>query len=74
MLGVSLDLSLVYVHKGLGVTQAPLEECLELVPRDRNRSVCVMFLLILLPAEADPVPEEGCSKENLGRPRSSSGR
>ena len=26
-----------------------------------------MFLLVLLPAEADPVPEERCGKENLGR-------
>ena len=32
-----------------------------------------MSPLVLLPAEADPVPEEGRSKENSGRPRSSSG-
>ena len=32
-----------------------------------------MFPLVLLLAEADPVPKEGRSKENLGRPCSSNG-
>ena len=32
-----------------------------------------MSPLILLPAETDPVPKEGCGKRNLGRPRSSGG-
>ena len=32
-----------------------------------------MSPLILLPVEADPVSEEGCGKENSGRPRSSVG-
>ena len=59
--------------QGLGVTQAPVEERLELFPRDRNRSVRVMSPLVLLPAEADPVPEEGRGKGNPGRSRSSSG-
>ena len=31
-----------------------------------------MSLLVLLPAEANPVPEEGHCKEYLGRPRGSS--
>ena len=32
-----------------------------------------MSPLVLLSAEADPVPEEGRGKENSGRPRSSGG-
>ena len=56
VLGVPLELSPVGVHKGLGVTQASSEECLELVPRDRDRGFGVMSPLVLLPAEADPVP------------------
>ena len=32
-----------------------------------------MSPLVLLPAEADPVPEEGRGKGNSGRPRGSSG-
>ena len=32
-----------------------------------------MSPLVLLLAETDPVPEEECSKKNLGRPHSSSG-
>ena len=73
MLGVSLDLSPVGIHKGLGVTQALLEERLELVPRDRDKSICVISPPILLPAEPDPIQEDGHSKENLGKPHSSSG-
>ena len=73
MLGVPLDLSLVCVHKGLKVTRALTEECLELVPRDRDRSVCVMSPLVLLLAEANPVLEERRGKKDPGRPHSSSG-
>ena len=73
MLGVPLDLSSVGIHKGLGVAQAPTEESLELVPRDRDRGFYVMSPLVLLPAEADPVPEKGRSKGNSGRPRGSGG-
>ena len=73
VLGVSLDLPSVGIHKGLGVTQAPAEEGLELVPRDRDRGIGVMSPLVLLPAEANPVPEEGRGKGNPGRPRSSGG-
>ena len=50
-----------------------MEERLKLVPRDRDRGLCVMSLLVLLPAEADPVLEERCGKGNPGRPRGSSG-
>ena len=73
VLGVPLELSLVGIHKGLGVTQALSEECLELVSRDRDRNFGVMSLLILLPAEVDPVPQERRSKGNPGRSRGSSG-
>ena len=73
MLRVPLDLSPVSVHKSLGVTQALAEERLELVLYDQDKSVCIMSPLVLLPAETDPVPEERCGKENLDRPRSSSG-
>ena len=73
MLEVPLDLSPVCVHKSLRVTQAPAEEQLKLVPRDLDRSVCVISPLVLLPREADPVPEDRRGKRNPGRPRSSSG-
>ena len=72
VLGVSLDLPPVGIHKGLGVIQAPAEERLEFVPGDRDRGVGVMSPLVLLPSEANPVPEERRSKGDLGRPRSSS--
>ena len=49
------------------------KECFELVLRNWDRDICVMFLLILLPAEADLVPKEGRDKKNLGRLRSFSG-
>ena len=48
-----------------------MEEHLELVPRDRDKDICIMFPLILLPIEADSIPEEGCGKENPSRLRSS---
>ena len=34
---------------------------------DRDRVVCVLFLLELLPAEIDPVLKEKCDKKNLIR-------
>ena len=73
MLRVPLDLSPVGVYKGLGITQAPAEEHFELIPRDKDKSLCVMSPLVLLPAEAGPIPEERRAKGNLGRPRSSNG-
>ena len=56
ILGVPLELFPISVYKGLGVTQAPAEECLEFVQCDSHRGFGVMSLLVLLPAEADPVP------------------
>ena len=56
VLGVPLGLSPVGIYKGLGVTQAPTEECLKFVLCDRDRAFSVMFPLVLLPAEADQVP------------------
>ena len=50
-----------------------MEERLEFIPRDWDSSVCVISLLVLLPAEADLVPEERRGKENPSRPCSSSG-
>ena len=73
VLGVPLELSPIGVHKGLGVTQATAEECLEFVPCDRDGGVGVMSPLVLLPAEADPVPQEGRGKGNPGRSRGSDG-
>ena len=73
MLRVPFELSPVGVHKGLGVTQALSKECLELVPHDRDRGFGVMSLLVLLPAKADPVPQEKRGKKNPGRSRGSSG-
>ena len=73
VLGVPLELSPIGVHKSLGVTQATAEECLEFVPCDRDGGVGVIFPLVLLLAEADPVPQEGRGKGNPGRSRGSSG-
>ena len=73
VLGVFLDLPLVGIHKGLGVTQASAEEYLEFVLGDRDRGVGVISPLVLLPAEANPVLEERRGKRDPGRPRSSSG-
>ena len=73
VLRVPLELSPVGVHKGLRVTQALSEKCLELVLRDRDRGFGVMSPLVLLPAEADLVPQEGRGKGNLSRSRGSSG-
>ena len=72
VLGVSLDLPPVGIHKGLGVIQAPVEERLEFVPGNRDRGDGVMSPLVLLPAETNSVLEERCGKEDPGRPRSSS--
>ena len=70
---VPLEHSLVGVYKGLGVTQATAEECLESVLCDRDGGFGVMSPLVLLPAEADPIPQERCGKGYPGRSRSSSG-
>ena len=49
-----------------------MEERLEFVLHDRDRGIGVMPPLVLLPAEANLVLEEGHGKENLARPCSSS--
>ena len=72
VLGVPLKLFPISVHKGLAVTQATAEECLEFVLCDRDGDFGVMSPLVLLPAEANLIPQEGCGKRNLGRSRSSS--
>ena len=56
VLEVPLELSPVGVRKGLWATEALSEECLELVPRDRDRGFGIMFLPVLLLAQADPDP------------------
>ena len=48
------------------------EECLEFVSCDRDGGFGVISPLILLPAEADPVPQERRGKENPSRSHSSS--
>ena len=73
VLGVPLELSPIGVHKGLGVTQTMAEECFEFILCDRDGSLGVMFPLVLLPAEADPVLQERRGKGNPDRSRSSSG-
>ena len=73
VLGVPPKLSQVGVHKGLGVTQALVEECFEFVSCDRDRGFGDISPLVLLPAEADPVPQEGRGKGTLNRSRSFSG-
>ena len=57
----------------MGVTQAPAEERLEFVLGDRDRGVGVISPLVLLPAEANPVPEERRGKRDPGRLHSSIG-
>ena len=56
VLGIPLELSSVVVYKGLRVTQATAEESLEFVSCDRDGGFSVMSPLVLLLAEADPVP------------------
>ena len=72
VLEVSFELSPIGIHKGLRVTQASLKECLELVLHNRGRGLGVMSPLVLLPAEADLIPQERLGKENPGRSYSSS--
>ena len=73
VLRVSLDLLPVGIYKDFEVTQAPAEERLELVPGDLDRGVGVMSPLVLLPAEANLIPEERCGKGDPSRPCSSRG-
>ena len=74
-MGVPLDLSPIGVHKSSGVSQASAKERLELVPGDRGSVVSIVFLLVLLPAEADLVLKEGRSKGDLvSLPSSSNGK
>ena len=73
VLGVSFELSPVGVHKGLEITQATAEKCLEFVLCDRDRGFGVMSPLVLLPAEADRDLQERRGKGNPGRSYSSSG-
>ena len=73
VLGVPLELSLGGIHKGSWVTQASSEEYRELVPRDRDRGFGDMFLLVLLPMEADPVRKKDAAKKIRIRSHSSSG-
>ena len=72
VLEVPLELSLIGIYKGLGVTQALAKECREFIPCDRDRSFAVISPLVVLPAKADPVPQKERGKENPGRSRSSS--
>ena len=57
----------------MGVTQALAQQRLEFVSGDRDRGVGVISPLVLLPAEANPVPKKRCGKRDPRRPRSSSG-
>lgn len=67
MLEVPLDLSSIGVHKGLSVTQVVTKKHFELDPRNRDRAVCVPFLLILRLAETYPILEERYGKRNLDK-------
>lgn len=42
-----------------------MEECLKLVLCGRDRVLCILFLLILLPVEADLILKERRGKRNL---------
>lgn len=73
VLEISLNLSPVAIHKGLGVSLAFEEECLKLVLSNQDRAVYNFFLLILLLAEADLVMKKRRSKKKQVKTLSSSG-
>lgn len=50
-----------------------MEERFKLIPKDRDKAVCVISLIILLPADADLVPKKRCNKRNFVSSRSPSG-
>ena len=50
-----------------------VEECLELVSRNWNKAIYILFLLVLLLAKTDLVPKERYSKGNIDKPHSSNG-
>lgn len=55
------------------IFQVFAEKHLKLVLRDQNKVVYVLFLLVLLLVEANPIPKERCSKKNLVRALNSGG-
>ena len=59
-----LNLSPVSVHKGLWVTQALVKKRLELVSHNWDKSLYIIYPLVLLLAETDPVLEEEHGKGN----------
>ena len=60
-----LFFSFVAVYKSLEISQVFAEKYLELVLRDRDKAVYILFLLILLLAKTDLILKERHNKENL---------
>lgn len=65
VMGIPLDLSPIVVHKSLKILQSFVKKCLKLVSYDWNKVVCILFLFVLLSAEANLVLKKRCSKKNL---------
>lgn len=61
---VPLNLSLLAVHKNLGIFQALAKECLKFVLCDRDRTIYILLLLVLLSMEVNLVSEKKHSKKN----------
>ena len=49
-----------------------MEKYFKCVLHNRDRAVCILLLIVLFPAETDPVPEERRGKKNLDKPYNSS--
>lgn len=65
ILEISLNLSLIVIYKDLGISQVFAEECFKLVLRNRDRVICILFLLVLLSAEANLILKKRHNKKDL---------
>lgn len=61
---IPFDLFPVAVYKNLEVSQALTKKRIELISHNQNRAFCVLFLLVLLLAETDPILKEKHGKKN----------
>ena len=64
VLGISLDLGLVTIDKGLGISQALTKKGFPLLPHDRDFAHGLVLPLVLLPTEVYAVTQERCCKGN----------
>ena len=73
MLGVLPDGTLDGVNKSLGFAQVSAKEGLESLPADRDVSLVLYLMLVLLPADQGGVLQEGSRKWNLVQARGTGG-